>query len=563
MRAPTDRYDRYDNLAYEYPQAVFIMTKLAQLRGVHTLPQLARVLDIKPASLSYILYWTPPERKYATFTIPKKGGGRRNITAPKPRLKMIQRKLAKLLLDIQAEMEKTRARSECRLSHGFKEDFSIVTNAMAHRNKRYVFNADVKDFFPSINFGRVLGFFAKDRNFELPLNVATIIAQIACYNNELPQGSPCSPVISNFIAHVLDIQLNKVARAGRCTYTRYVDDLTFSTNEKEFPASLARLKAGSEDVWEAGDGLVRYVYRSGFKLNHDKTRMQERDSRQDATGLIVNKKVNVRNEYYKFARAKCDHLFQNGFCYASHGGKDEAISDDTLEGEMSFICHIRGLKTVDWWKEQKSFAELYRKFLDYRAFYGIRRPRIICEGKTDNIYLRSAMSSLRAKFPELIDPDPTIGLRVDFFNCTKASAIFQGLSGGSDQLKNLLIKYRTRLSSFKHGATQPVIMILDNDSGSNGLFSYLGGILGKKVDGTDPFYYAFDNLYVVPIPKKGTAPTAIEDLFDPALLKRPLNGKQFDKTGKEKEKDPGKWYSKVDFATQIVKPERANMGGAS
>src|SRR5450756_871826 len=93
MRALTDRYDRYEHLAYEYPQAALGMTKLAQLKGVQTLPQLARLLEVKPASLSYILYWTPPERKYETFAIPKKGGGRRTITAPKPRLKMIQKKL--------------------------------------------------------------------------------------------------------------------------------------------------------------------------------------------------------------------------------------------------------------------------------------------------------------------------------------------------------------------------------------------------------------------------------------------------------------------------------------
>lgn len=305
--------------------------------------------------------------------------------------------------------------------------------------------------------------------------------------------------------------------------------------------------------------MVWHVYRSGFKLNHDKTRMQQRHSRQDATGLIVNKKVNVRNEYYKTARAKCDHLFEHGFCYSSHGGKDEVVSDDTLEGAMSFICHIRGLKTADWWKEQKSFADLYRKFLDYRAFYGIRRPRIICEGKTDNVYLRSAMNALRVKFPELIDPDPTVGLRVDFFNCTKTSAAFQKLSGGSDQLKNLLIEYRPRLSHFKHGTTQPVIMIVDNDSGSTGLFKYLGHVLGKPVGGMDPFYYAFENLYVVPVPKKG-ATAAIEDLFEPALLKRTIDGKNFDRSGKEK--DTSKWYSKVDFATKIVKPERATINFA-
>lgn len=353
------------------------MTKLARLKGARTLPQLAHVLGVKPASLSFVLYWTPDDQKYEHFTIPKKSGGRRLITAPQPRLKMIQTKLAALLLDIHVELEQGRSRSQCRLAHGFKRGFSIVTNATAHRNKRYVFNADLKDFFPSINFGRVLGFFIKDRNFALEPAVATIIAQIACHNNQLPQGSPCSPVISNLIAHVLDIHLNKVARAGRCTYTRYVDDLTFSTNERELPATVARLVHGSTDAWVPGDGLVRHVFRSGFKLNYDKTRMQRRDSRQDATGLIVNKKVNVRNEYYKIARAKCHHLFLNGFCYSDKD--NEVLSDDALEGQMSFIYHIRRLKTGDWQQEQKSFYKLYRQLLDYRAFYGLIRPRIIAK----------------------------------------------------------------------------------------------------------------------------------------------------------------------------------------
>ena len=169
------------------------------------------------------------------------------------------------------------------------------------------------------------------------------------------------------------------------------------------------------------------------------------------------------------------------------------------------------------------------------------------------------MNALRSKFPELVSPDPKVGLRMNFFNCTKSSAAFQKLSGGSDQLKNLLIEYRQRVSHFKHGTTQPVIMIVDNDSGSTGLFKYLGHVLGKSIGGMDPFYYAFENLYVVPVPKKGTT-AAIEDLFEPALLKRTLDGKKFDKSGKEK--DTNKWYSKVDFATKIVKPERATISFA-
>ncbi len=224
---------------------------------------------------------------------------------------------------------------------------------------------------------------------------------------------------------------------------------------------------------------------------------------------------------------------------------------------MSFIYHIRGLKTVDWKQDQPGFSLLYGKFLDYVSFYGLVRPRIICEGKTDNIYLRSAMLALQKKYPQFIDPNPKIGLTINFFNYTKRSSLFQELSGGTGEMNKLLASYRTRLSHFQHETTHPVLMIVDNDLGSNGLFKHISKILGKAATGDDPFYYIFENLYVIPVPKSGAAPAAIEDLFDPALLKRTIDAKEFDRSGKEK--DTSKWYSKFDFATKIVKPERTKL----
>lgn len=540
------------------------MSELSNLRAARTLPQFARVLKLSGETVSYALYWYRRARPYSYFSIPKKRGGHRLITAPNSRLKMVQSKLGELLARIEAELEGKRTTKARVLSHGFKEGFSIVTNAKHHRNKRWVFNVDLKDFFPSINFGRVYGFFVKDRNFALDPKIATIIAQIACHRNELPQGSPCSPVISNLIAHVLDIKLNRLANDLRCTYTRYADDITFSTNEKEFPEAIGRLVRGSEDKWVAGDGVLGLVYRAGFRINHDKTRMQRRDSRQDTTGLIVNQKLNVRHEYYKQVRAMCHHLFQHGYAYSGHNAVP--VSNATIDGMMSFIYQVRSVRSPDFAAtdpkdffktDQAGFTKLYGRFLDYCAFYGMLRPSIICEGKTDNIYLLAALKQLALKFPKLIDPADRVPMKVQFFNYTHRTALFQNLSGGGDEMFKLIKDFRERVKFFRHGAAHPVIMVVDNDSGSKNLFSYIGSILGGgPISGLDAFYHVFENLYVVPVPTSPGQTSIIEDLFAPGV-KKPINGRTFNSSNKKF--DLTKFYGKYELATKIIAPERASI----
>jgi RNA-directed DNA polymerase len=135
-------------------------------------------------------------------------------------------------------------------AHGFMRERSIITNASGHKKRRFVLNVDLKDFFGTINFGRVRGYFLKDKNFLLNATVATVLAQIAFFWNALPQGTPCSPVISNLIGHVLDIHLVRLASKAGCTYTRYADDLTFSTSKQSFPAAIALQVDGSNTKWE-------------------------------------------------------------------------------------------------------------------------------------------------------------------------------------------------------------------------------------------------------------------------------------------------------------------------
>lgn len=168
------------------------MSQLQLLKNASSLHDIAALLDFKPKALSYILYCKAPEAKYKAFSIPKAGGGHRAIQAPSDDLKLLQRRLSDLLQDCAEELSISNQWKDG-IAHGFKRHRSIVSNATRHRGKRWVFNVDLENFFGTINFGRVRGYLIKNKHFALDPTAATILAQIACHDNVLPQGSPCSP----------------------------------------------------------------------------------------------------------------------------------------------------------------------------------------------------------------------------------------------------------------------------------------------------------------------------------------------------------------------------------
>ena len=132
--------------------------------------------------------------------------------------------------------------------------------------------------------------------------VAVIIAQIACYNGHLPQGAPSSPIITNLICQVLDMHLLKIAKKYKLDYTRYADDLTFSTNDRTF---LIKQEQFIQEISSV-------ISKAGFSVNEKKTRVQYKDSRQEVTGLIVNKKVNVNRTYVRETKAMAHQLYTSG-----------------------------------------------------------------------------------------------------------------------------------------------------------------------------------------------------------------------------------------------------------
>ena len=236
-----------------------------------------------------------PKKRYKDFSIPKKSGGARNISAPKGSLKLI---LTYLNVIFQAMYEPTDA------AMGFVPGRSIADNAAAHIGKNYVFNTDLQDFFPSVHQARIWAMLQK-KPFSLNEELASVIAGL-CFMQDpkgtldkkgkvigvLPQGSPCSPILTNIVCRNLDRRLLGLAKRFNLSYTRYADDITFSSDYNVF-------QEGSEFMQE----FSKIVAEQKFQINDKKTRLQKSGQRQEVTGLLVNKKVNIAKEYYRDLRS--------------------------------------------------------------------------------------------------------------------------------------------------------------------------------------------------------------------------------------------------------------------
>ncbi|MEH2951276.1 retron Ec67 family RNA-directed DNA polymerase/endonuclease [Sporofaciens sp. JLR.KK001] len=353
--------------------------------------ELADFLAVPRKKLTYILYVKKIDNYYTSFDISKKNGGVRHIYAPYRDLKNIQRKIGDALWKYQKEIWKKNNINPI-ISHGFEKGKSILTNAKVHRDKKYVMNIDLENFFDCFHFDRVRGFFQKNINFQLSKEVSTVLAQLVCYNGKLPQGAPSSPIITNMICNIFDIRIAKLAKKYKLNYTRYADDLTFSTNDKKF---IERYKEFYQE-------LLQEIEKAGFIINTKKTRLFYKDSRQEVTGLVVNKRINVNRDYYKETRAMAHELYKKGVFQIN--GDEGTIHQ--LEGRFSFINQaVRYNNILD--SENHSFYKLngrekqYKQFLFYKYFFSNPKPLIVTEGKTDIVYIKAALKNLYKEYPQL------------------------------------------------------------------------------------------------------------------------------------------------------------------
>lgn len=325
-----------------------------------TTNDVANLLEISPTQLTYILWRKPPSRRYSTWQVRKRRGGMREIKAPTKAHKILQQKFCYILSLV------SKHRSVC---HGFVRNRSILTNARAHLHQRWVLNIDLQDFFPSIHFGRIAGML-RSKPYSLGDKAAIALAQLSTHNGSLPQGAPTSPILSNIICAKLDGELRRFAKLHRCSYTRYVDDLTFSTSRRAFPEEVA-INLDSEFKCKPSQGLESIISSNGFKINNDKLRLQNDRSRQIVTGITVNKRPNVPRKYTSQIRAMLHAWEKHGYANAlrefrskydskhrPHNNGDDTTFERVIRGKLAFLKQVRGDKDGKYRHLRKWLAEL-------------------------------------------------------------------------------------------------------------------------------------------------------------------------------------------------------------
>ncbi len=550
-------YLEHNELLHAYLYGVCLMKKICDIK---TRNELADFLKIPRQKFTQILYSIYPNNCYTTFKIPKKKGGTRSISAPNDELKEIQCRIVKALSDYQQTLlEDNHVVNN--ISHAFERGKSIISNAKVHRNKRLVLNVDLKDFFDSFHFGRVCGYFEKNKYFMLPHEVAVILAQLSCYEGKLPQGAPTSPIITNLMCSILDAKIINLSKKYKLRYTRYADDLTFSTNNRQF----------IDKYNEFVERLEKIINYEGFEINKEKTRLQYNDSRQVVTGLVVNEKINICRDYYKETRAMANNLYNNGE-FAINGITGTI---NQLEGRFSFIDQIEKHNNVQD-KENHSFYKLngrekqFQKFLFYKYFFAGSKPIIITEGKTDIIYLKAALRKLYKEYPDLVEKkkDGSFEYKISFLKRTSKIRYFFGIAkDGADAIKNVT-RFFTDSKNFtnyykyfkevtNNDSAYPTIIIFDNELSNKEkpLSKFANEFVNKEnkeLLKKDLKIQVFSDTNLFLITNQlidGKEESEIEDLFDKATLETIIDGRKLILKDKY---DTKQFYGKEIFSKYVI-----------
>jgi len=262
---------------------------------------------------------TSPYR-YKIYDIEKRNSTeKRRIAHPSKELKHIQRIIVK-------ELSETLPVHHC--AYAYRDGRGIKHNALVHSSNRYILKLDLSNFFnsltPSIFFSE-----CKRNNISFEKDNISIISNCLFYREhrraslKLSVGAPSSPFISNAIMYSFDKRIEKVCNKKGVNYTRYADDMTFSTNTKH--------------VLIGFDSLVKDILSDLFKdsisLNHDKTILTSKAHNRHITGVTISNddQISLGRDRKRYISSAIHHFSLN---------KLNELEIDKLRGLLAFAEYI-------------------------------------------------------------------------------------------------------------------------------------------------------------------------------------------------------------------------------
>jgi len=234
------------------------MLGLPVLRDVHSL---AKEMALSPGLLYKLS--AANGKFYQRFEVPKKSGGTRKILNPSRQMKAVQAWILRNILDrLNVHQAAT----------GFRSGSNVFQNAVPHRDNRYFLCLDIEDFFPSILYAKVYKVF---RSLGYSAHMAHVLAGLCTCEGRLPQGAVTSPSLSNLVCIGLDRRISSFVGRRNVAYTRYADDLTFSSMS---PGRLVAIMP-----------TIRHILDDeSFTLNAAKTRRMGPRQQCRVTGLVLS-----------------------------------------------------------------------------------------------------------------------------------------------------------------------------------------------------------------------------------------------------------------------------------
>lgn len=319
-----------------------VKAQAAQFCRLKTMDDVAQLFRIDKKELT-LQAFSP---LYYHFAVPKANGKMRHIEAPEASLKKTQRLLNEYLQDVYYLHQSPAAYGYIPAVMGETRPKNIRTHAQRHLGCAYMLNADFEDFFHQISITDVKNIFSR-APFHFDNYTAHTLSKICCYKDRLPMGAPTSPVLSNFYTLALDNELTLYANARDSVYTRFVDDLSFSSQQPFDNNFFSEVQEMAE--------------KCGLMFNLGKTKYYGPHDDKVITGLVLRETVDIVDDFYQELEKDLYRLQAvNEVAFITgKGGNPPMLTTFKQEimGKIAFIAQIEG-------KNSPEYLRYYDKYFD-------------------------------------------------------------------------------------------------------------------------------------------------------------------------------------------------------